>query len=123
MGDANGGTPGRLVRLFGNFSTAVELPRTPPPGFNPHGFAIDATRQRLVSADYLDLQSTITAASVKPQFLGSGNFQYRHSLRVWQLPNFTKPNPDLTLVGEYVTGAKGIEFVSGGAQYINPRRG
>ncbi len=103
MGDANGGTPGRLVRLFGNFSTLAEFPTNPPPGFNPHGFAIDATRQRLVSADYLDLKSTLTK-NVKPQFLGSGAFQYRHSLRVWQLPNFTQPNANLSLVGEFVTG-------------------
>ena len=48
-----------LVALFPkfagpNFPVVGEYPANPPPGFNPHGIAIDAARQKLVTAEYLD---------------------------------------------------------------------
>lgn len=52
MGDANGGSPGRMVRLgpAPNFTVQGEFPANPPPDFNPHGFAIDTARQRMITA-------------------------------------------------------------------------
>ncbi len=105
MGSATGSGPGRLVRIFPdaagiNFSNLREFPTNPPSGFNPHGFAIDASQRYMVSADYVNYKSTITGPNVNSQFLGSGGFlQYRHSLRVFEMPNFTQPNPNLVLTG------------------------
>lgn len=55
MGDADGGSPGRMVRLgpAPGFAVVGEYPAAPPPDFNPHGFAIDATRQRMITAGAL----------------------------------------------------------------------
>ncbi|KAL4451302.1 hypothetical protein ABPG77_009374 [Micractinium sp. CCAP 211/92] len=98
MGDADGGSPGRMVRLgpAPGFAVVGEYPSAPPPDFNPHGFAIDATRQRMITADYLELKSTLTDPGLDPRFRGNGTIIYRRSLRVWQLPAFT-------LVGEFRT--------------------
>ena len=38
MGSADGGSPGRIVRLNGDFSVRKEWPELPPEGFNPHGY-------------------------------------------------------------------------------------
>lgn len=61
MGDANGGSPGRMVRLgpAPNFAVVGEYPSDAssiPADFNPHGFAIDTTVQRMVTAGVAGLE-------------------------------------------------------------------
>ncbi|PRW58602.1 MFS general substrate transporter [Chlorella sorokiniana] len=123
MGGADGGTPGRIVRLgpAPNFPVVGEYPANPPPGFNPHGIAIDATRQKLVTAEYLDYRSTLNGRSVPTQFRGSGKTLYRHSLRVWNLPDFSLASEFITADSEtkgFMTaqflGSTGIAVSGGG---------
>lgn len=42
-------------------------------------------------------RSTLNGRSVPPRFRGSGKTVYRHSLRVWNLPDFSP-------AGEFITG-------------------
>jgi hypothetical protein len=56
-------------------------------------------------ADYLELKSTLTGPGLDPRFVGNGTVQYRKSLRVWQLPQFT-------LAGEFVTGVHVLRLMA-----------
>lgn len=46
--------PNHLPATGPNFPVVAEYPAKVPAGFNPHGIAIDAARQKLVTAEYLE---------------------------------------------------------------------
>lgn len=52
-------------------------------------------------------RSTLNGPSVPKRFRGDGKTVYRHSLRVWDLPN-------VTLASEFITGEAGGSWVMGG---------
>lgn len=80
MGGADGTGSGRILKLNANYDVVTEFPTSNVPDkFNPHGIAVDATRKRIVTADYLDLSSTLFAKGAAP----GAPAALRSTARVW----------------------------------------
>jgi hypothetical protein len=79
MGSATGGAGGRLVEFDRHLNLVAEYPSTSPAdgGFNPHGIDADFSRNRLVTADFINPVTTLNAFP--------GNIELRSSLRFWDL--------------------------------------
>ncbi|PSC69777.1 OTU domain-containing protein [Micractinium conductrix] len=92
MGDKNGGTPGRMARIGPGPAWEVvgEYPQAPPPGFNPHGFAI--WNNKLVTAAPQDSAGFMTV-----QFVGSSGVAVSGNGKgILYGLNVSAPNPGAT---------------------------
>jgi hypothetical protein len=83
MGSATGGAGGRVVEFDKHLNLVAEYPSTSPAdgGFNPHGIDADFSRNRLVTADFINPVTTLNVFA--------GNIELRSSLRFWDLRNRT----------------------------------
>jgi hypothetical protein len=88
-GDAQGGAPGRIVRLSANYSITGVYPQDPPQGFVPHAIALEPGTQRLITNDYKDYRQTFQPPGEGGWTTSTaemGGIHQGHSIRVWQLP-------------------------------------
>jgi hypothetical protein len=100
MGGSNGTGSGRLLRINDKYEAQAEFPASGsvPDEFNPHGVAVDAERKRIVTADYLDLSSTLYAYGATRNTPAA----LRTTFRVWSYAdNFT----DIALATTYDAGS------------------
>jgi selenium-binding protein 1 len=78
MGGASGHAPGRVAEFDRNLNLIGEHPLTPPEdGFNPHGIAVRAEINLMVTSDFICPTSTLNAVA--------GKLDLRGSVRVWDL--------------------------------------
>lgn len=78
MGGASGHAPGRVAEFDRNLNLIGEHPRTPPEdGFNPHGIAVRAEINLMVTSDFICPTSTLNAVA--------GKLDLRGGVRVWDL--------------------------------------
>jgi selenium-binding protein 1 len=78
MGSETGGAPGRVLEFDPSLNLVKEWPENPPAdGFNPHGISVRTDLNLMVSADFLNPITTISAASLP--------LAVRASIRVWDL--------------------------------------
>jgi DNA-binding beta-propeller fold protein YncE len=78
MGSETGGSPGRILEFDPSLNLVKEWPENPPTdGFNPHGISVRPELNLMVSADFLDPITTISAANLP--------LTVRASIRIWNL--------------------------------------
>ena len=106
MGGADGTGNGRVAKLNSNYDVVAEFPTADVPDkFNPHGIAVDAARKRIVTADYLDLSSTLFSKGAAP----GGPAALRTTARVW---SYTDNFENLTLAYTFDAKEKGQGFMT-----------
>jgi 56kDa selenium binding protein (SBP56) len=78
MGGPQGHAPGRVVEFNHDLKLVSEHPTNPPDhGFNPHGIAVRADLNLMVTSDFICPTSTLDAVP--------GGLDLRGSIRVWDL--------------------------------------
>jgi hypothetical protein len=78
MGGPQGHSPGRVVEFSHDLKLVSEHPTNPPGhGFNPHGIAVRADLNLMVTSDFICPTSTLDAVP--------GGLDLRGSIRVWDL--------------------------------------
>ena len=78
MGSETGGAPGRILEFDPSLNLVKEWPENPPAdGFNPHGISVRPDLNLMVSADFLNPITTISAANLP--------LTVRASIRIWNL--------------------------------------
>jgi hypothetical protein len=78
MGGPQGHAPGRVVEFSHDLKLVSAHPTTPPDhGFNPHGIAVRADLNLMVTSDFICPTSTLDAVP--------GGLDLRGSIRVWDL--------------------------------------
>src|SRR5262249_14406895 len=82
MGGAQGHAPGRVAEFNKSLHLLKEYPDNPPEdGFNPHGISVRASRNLMVTSDFVCPSTTLNAVH--------GDIDFRGSVRVWDLKHRT----------------------------------
>jgi hypothetical protein len=75
LGSLDGGAPGRVAEFNGADKLTGMYPARPPSAFNPHGIAVRADLNLMVTCDYVEPASTLNAVP--------GPMLFRSSVRIW----------------------------------------
>jgi hypothetical protein len=75
LGSLDGGAPGRVAEFNGADKLVGQYPVNPPSAFNPHGIAVRADLNLMVTCDYVEPASTLNAVP--------GPVLFRSSVRIW----------------------------------------
>ena len=81
MGSLTGGSPGRIAKLNAAGKVVGMYPAKPPADFNPHGIAVRADLNLMVTCDFVAPASTLNSVP--------GPMQIRASVRVWDYRKLT----------------------------------
>lgn len=103
MGSETGGAPGRVLEFDPSLNLVKEWPENPPAdGFNPHGISVRPDLNLMVTADFLNPITTISAANLPLVVHGA--------IRVWDL---AKREIVRTVTLPPTVGTMEVDFIPG----------
>ncbi|MBR7780211.1 selenium-binding protein SBP56-related protein [Undibacterium rugosum] len=101
MGSKNGDALGRVVEINHLGKIVHEWPDNPPTdGFNPHGISVRPELNLMMTSDFVNPITTITAAK--------RNMEFRNTIRVW---NFEKRSIVKTIVVPGAVGTMDVQLI------------